>query len=95
MFKDWLDIYKKINSSERFTENLECPECQSLAVDFQYVGDPKTRIGYLDIWCANCLRGVHLSRVSIPPGREMLSFGVDDEVFSARIPDFEQVIPDN
>lgn len=91
MFQDWLQLYKKIHSAAFQKEDLACPECLSRSVDFQYVGDASRRIGYLDIWCTTCWKGVHFSRVSIPADRDMISFDAPDEVLTARIPEFEQV----
>jgi len=92
MFADWLNLYKKIHASP-VAQALPCPECSNETVDFQYVGDRDARKGYLDMWCRHCNKGVHLSRVTIPEGAQVIAFDAPDDVLTARIPDFEQVVP--
>lgn len=93
MFNDWLNLYKRIREGVTKSE-LTCPECSSGgSVDFQYVGSAEKRIGYLDIWCTSCNKGVHFSRVSIPEGFSLISFDDPDQILVARIPNFEQVVP--
>ena len=75
-------------------EDLPCPLCGKQTIDFQYVGDPSSRIGYLDIWCKSCLHGIHVSRVLIPEGVSMMALGVDDDKIDSRIPIYTQVLPD-
>lgn len=68
-----------------------CPECGTPGLQHQYVGDPVTKIGYLAIWCPACNHGVHVSRVEIPPGANLLPFGTPQNELDARIPRFNQV----
>lgn len=91
MFQDWLTLYKQIRDVRTKMVDFICPECGSSSIDFQYVGDVSERIGYLDMWCTTCNKGVHLSRVSIPAGAPLISFDDPDEVLVARIPNFEPV----
>jgi hypothetical protein len=92
MFSDWLTLYKQIYASP-VGHALTCPECGNEAVDFQYVGDRGAQRGYVDIWCRHCNKGVHLSRVAIPDDAQVIAFDASDDVLTARIPDFEQVVP--
>jgi len=92
MFSDWLNLYKKVQASP-VTQVMRCPECGNDAVDFQYVGDRAARRGYLDLWCRHCGKGVHLSRVAIPEGANIIDFDAPEDVLTARIPNFEQVVP--
>lgn len=91
MLKDWLDLYKRIYENAGDVGPLVCPECGSSSVDFQYVGDEESRIGYVAMWCANCNKGASLSRVAIPPGAPFLSFDAPIQDVAARIPDFTQI----
>ncbi|WP_183221091.1 hypothetical protein [Actinoplanes campanulatus] len=34
-----------------------------------------SRVGYLDAWCDNCFKGVHVSRASVPDGMRFTPFG--------------------
>jgi hypothetical protein len=67
-------------------ENPECPRCNARRLDFQYVGDLESRLGYLDVWCCNCKRGTHISRVEVPEGVDMLPMGSSADVLRRRIP---------
>ncbi|NDI35097.1 hypothetical protein [Chengkuizengella sediminis] len=88
-FSTWLKLSADISSST--WTNFQCPECQKETVDFQYVGDTETRIGYLEIWCDSCLKGIHISRVRVPESANLLSFE-DKNLIGNRIPAFKQVV---
>jgi hypothetical protein len=89
LFKKWLDIGGKLDQSQK----LECPSCGKTAIDFQYVGNPSTRKGYLDIWCRACLKGLHVD-VRIPENAAMLDVNASPDIVAARIPAFTWVLPD-
>lgn len=89
-FSSWLKLSADISSNIQKKEVNKCPICQSETVDFQYVGDTDTRIGFLDIWCTSCMNGIHISRVKAPESANILTF--NDEKVKARIPDFNQVV---
>jgi hypothetical protein len=91
LFKRWLDLGYDLSNKSK----LQCPSCGKSTIDYQYVGDPETRIGYLDIWCAACLRGIHVSRVKVPKEASMLSFKTDLATVAARIPKFTWVVPED
>lgn len=69
------------------TVSMECPVCGVANIDFQYVGDMKTRRGFLCIWCVSCLHGIHLSGVRIPEHAEYLQKD-QVETVKKRIPNF-------
>jgi hypothetical protein len=93
MFQDWLVMYKNLRDDTVVKSECICPECGAITIDLQFIGDVERRIGYLDMWCTTCNRGIHMSRVLIPEGAPLISFDDPAEVVSARIPDFEQVAP--
>lgn len=93
MFQDWLNMYTNIRKSTVTRSECICPECGANSIDHQFVGDVKKRIGYLDMWCTTCNRGIHMSRVLVPEGESMISFDEPVEIVSGRIPNFEQVVP--
>lgn len=89
-FSLWLKLSADISSNPDKNIAHSCPECQSEAIDFQYVGDITSRVGYLAIWCNSCLNGIHLSRVKVPESADLLAF--DDSKVKERIPVYKQVV---
>jgi hypothetical protein len=89
----WLHLGNKMIDNLPNKVLLKCPECNNETVDYQYVGDPKSRIGYLDMWCTSCLKGVHISRVQIPENAELIPFDAPKEQIINRIPNFKLVEP--
>ena len=69
-----------------------CPECGEKAIEYLYVGDKNTGIGYLPIWCNKCKQGIQLSRVGIPEGAKKISINDTDSI-RKNIPNFNQVYP--
>lgn len=92
-FRKWLDLFVRLHDQLPDASGLACPHCGAESVDYQYVGDLGSRIGFLDIWCGKCLTGIHLSRVEAPQTVELLSFGCPSDVLSVRIPEFRQISP--
>ncbi|MDR6226825.1 hypothetical protein [Desmospora profundinema] len=88
---EWYKLIGEIHDNLPDVPSLQCPHCGQKKVDFQYMGDPKTRIGFLVIWCNACLHGIHISRAIAPEQAKMLSFD-DKEEFKKRVPDFTQII---
>lgn len=91
-FEKWLKIYTLINNNLSNSHEIKCPKCKTTSIDIQYVGDPSARIGYVDVWCNNCLQGIHLSRVLIPEQTQIIPFDKIENV-GKRIPNFEKIYP--
>lgn len=92
MFNDWLSLLKELSKNNYSIESLICPECGNKSVEYTYVGDPITHIGYLPIWCTNCNKGIKISRVEIPKEAKMIAFS-DLEGIKNTIPNFKQIVP--
>ncbi|MBP3505426.1 MAG: hypothetical protein J6K43_03380 [Lachnospiraceae bacterium] len=93
MYNDWIKIIVKLVKKNYLTENIICPECGQKSINYVYVGNPISHIGYLPIWCTNCNKGIQISRVEIPKGVKMIEFDNWDEI-NKNIPNFEHIIPD-
>lgn len=79
MHEMWIQIVKNIAVKPYDIDELECPICKSKkTIDYLYVGDETTRVGYLMIWCGNCLKGTYVSRVIAPPNAKFITF--NDEI---------------
>jgi Zn ribbon nucleic-acid-binding protein len=58
----WLNILKKFNF-----DSAQCPECSTQnSIKYRFVADPLTKIGFLNVWCVECRRGVIFSRIKVP-----------------------------
>lgn len=88
MMREWIDIVSKIASDVSYAKEEKCPYCKKAGIDYIYVGDEKTRIGYLQIWCDECLKGTYISRVKAPINAKFVSFNDDLEKI---IPEYELV----
>jgi hypothetical protein len=89
MSNAWLELVKQISDEKHESKNsLICPKCGNSSMDYQYVGDTTTRIGYLVIWCKACLHGIHMSRTKAPVNASILPFNTSKEMLAKRIPNF-------
>jgi hypothetical protein len=73
-YKKWLHIAGNIAGCPQGAKMAVCPHCATYHVGFQYFGDPDSRMGFLRVWCNNCLYGIVVSRVAIPPDAPMHSW---------------------
>lgn len=91
-FSLWLDLAGKASDEELFKKET-CPSCHSSSLDFQYVVRASDRLGYLDVWCNSCKKGIHISRVTAPQGASVIDLNAPNEELAARIPPYNQVVP--
>lgn len=77
MREKWMKILPRITENLSDLQSVECPNCGENEVEYLYVGDEKTRIGYMQIWCNKCLRGIYISRVMAPDRARFVSFSED------------------
>lgn len=65
----WIDNMVSVFEHNKDTA---CPCCGSQNTNHSFtVVNEKSRMGYADIWCEDCRRGIHLSRLIVPQeGRE-------------------------
>ncbi|MBP3351083.1 MAG: hypothetical protein J6L65_01615 [Lachnospiraceae bacterium] len=92
MFKDWLDLLKKLPNENYSSETFICPECGQRSVEYTYVGNSITHIGYLPVWCKTCNKGIQIIRAIIPDGVKIIELGNLEEIKEA-IPDYKQIFP--
>ncbi len=93
-FNQWLYLVGEIQDANGDVSHIACPSCSATgSIDFQYVGNPETRIGYVAIWCTKCNQGFQSSRAEAPIGFDLLPFGTSAEEIRKRIPSFEHVEP--
>lgn len=47
----------------------KCPHCGSEDTDYSCtIVIPEKRMGHMTIWCNDCMRGYHISRMEVPEG---------------------------
>jgi hypothetical protein len=84
--KSWMQVYlEKLDGNE-----VCCPTRLCSDVRWKFAGDPVTRIGFAIVWCNDCLKGAHFSRVVIPHDIEFDSFA-DSTSFTNGLPEIQFV----
>lgn len=62
----WLD---NLNNIANEKNPGKCPYCGSENTDYRCtVVVPEKRLGHMTVWCNDCLRAYHMSRMEIPEG---------------------------
>ncbi|WP_051109133.1 hypothetical protein [Paenibacillus ginsengihumi] len=90
LFKEWLRLAAIVKAAA--PDELRCPRCGSGKIGHQFVGDAERRIGFLLLWCSDCLEGIHISRIDIPEKAAVIPFSAPAERLS-HIPHFKRVSP--
>lgn len=50
MFKKWLiEVAAKISGKECEATEINCPHCNQKCIDYLYIGDEETRVGYFPL----------------------------------------------
>lgn len=91
MRKKWMKIVPQImdNIDKVYIINqIKCPNCDKHGIDYMYIGDEETRIGYFNVWCNECLKGIHISRALAPTKAKFITF---DDNLRGTIPNFQLV----
>lgn len=88
MKKEWIAIVSQITDDFNKINQIECPHCGKCGIDYIYIGDGDTRVGFLQIWCYKCLKGIHVSRVVAPQSAKFVTF---DTELKGIVPQFEFV----
>lgn len=71
----WLNNLKSIATDKKAGP---CPYCHSNNTDYGFVvGDKETHIGYGAVWCNDCRRACHISRVLISADTKIASVPKD------------------
>lgn len=86
-YDDWLKVAIEIAKSLPEANTIKCPSCHQKAIDYQYIGNLQTRMGYMLIWCNVCFEGINMSRVRAPESAPILDIDSKLELDN-RIPRF-------
>ncbi|MCP1226593.1 hypothetical protein [Sebaldella sp. S0638] len=90
IFYEWLRL---VCDDKEGSEFLVCPRCKEKAVDYIYIGDKKSMIGYLQTWCNSCKYRIYISRVIMPEGLKTRDFKDDMSDLPEIIPEFKLFNP--
>lgn len=77
MKSEWIKMISQITNNIDNINELKCPNCEKKGIDYLYVGDKETRVGFLQIWCSKCLKGIYISRAIAPINAKFASFEAD------------------
>lgn len=80
----WIVLIPSITAPEG--ELVPCPHCGKAQLDYRYIIDPKTRLGYFLLWCNACLHGISVSRVKAPA--DVKARSMDDPRALADVPEY-------
>lgn len=88
MNKSWQKVILQILNNPQQVNKIKCPNCSKCGIDYIYVGEKESRIGYLQVWCNECLKGSYVSRVKAP---ENVKFAIAGEELEGIIPAYEYI----
>ncbi|MHC5215482.1 hypothetical protein ACYSNR_02370 [Enterococcus sp. LJL128] len=97
-FRAWVHTAAVLPDYVSCLSELSCPSCEGRTLDYLYVGDQKSRIGYSLVWCSSCNKGIQISRLLIPeeiPLDKIVYFDdpKGDSKISSAVPHFKRVHP--
>lgn len=88
MKSDWIKMMPHLLDNLQNATKIECPNCHKYGINYIYIGDEETRVGYLQVWCNECLKGIYISRAIAPSNARFAAF--DDDIKGV-IPQYEFV----
>lgn len=77
MKREWIKIIPQITNDLISMNHIKCPNCGKHGIDYIYTGDEETRVGFLQIWCSKCLKGIYISRAVAPVNAKFVPFDTD------------------
>ncbi len=84
MKEKWLNLVGELSHYK----DLLCPYCGKRSIDYLYIGDENTKIGYLQVWCNECENGIYVSRVKIPPNAKFVTF---EDAKTMKLPSYKKL----
>lgn len=88
MKRKWTKIISQVVADFDNVNQIKCPNCGEYGIDYMYIGDVNTRVGFLQIWCKRCLKGIYVSRAVAPSNAKFVAF---DTNLNGIVPKFEFV----
>jgi len=86
MYKDWVKLIPELRENLNNTSTITCPECGAHEIDYMYVVKDEEGLGYLQVWCNKCLKGIYISRTKAPEGAKTVS--INEQKLENIIPEY-------
>ena len=78
MREKWMKMLPQLMDNFDAVNQIKCPSCGECGgIDYLYIGGSDTRIGYFQVWCNKCLKGIHISRAIAPLNAKFVTFDTD------------------
>ena len=87
----WVSVWSSVTAESADPGVAACPNCGRFRIQFQYVAEPSSRIGFCALWCTSCFHGHVLSRVKAPSHLSFLRLDADPGELERAIPGFVDV----
>jgi hypothetical protein len=92
--EEWFQAYEAVYRALPARASRPCPNCGHDDLHVAFTGYADERVGWASFWCGHCLFGLHLSRVSIPEGVEILDIDLSPEQHAQKVPNYTIIPPD-
>lgn len=89
----WYDAYEQVYAALPEHAAVRCPSCGQDALRIAFTGRPGDRVGFASFWCDNCRTGIHLSRVAVPGGVEIVPIDLPAAERAQRVPNYTIIPP--
>ncbi len=90
----WYAAYQAIYQALPGDAHVRCPNCGYDSLRLAFTGLPADRVGFASFWCDHCRYGLHLSRVLVPGGVDIIPIDLPDDEHARLVPDYMLVLPD-
>lgn len=77
MRNKWMHILMQLTTDFDRVNQINCPNCKECEIDYLYIGEASTRVGFLQVWCKKCLKGIYVSRAVAPQNAKFVTFDTD------------------
>jgi hypothetical protein len=90
---EWVAVFERVYADPGLIGSEACPTCGAHTLHLVFTGDEDDRIGYASFWCSTSMDGIFTSRLHIPPGADMIPFGLQPEERAKIVPGFYYIPP--
>ncbi len=84
----WYEAYAAAYAALPDAAHVRCPNRGYDALRLVFTGLPEGRVGFASFWCDHCRYGLHLSRVAVPGGVDIVPLDLPTEAHDRLVPDY-------